>query len=162
MRRYFAYQAKSLDNCPLGKWTQWAASRGTDNAMLVQWVYSLTKDKSLLDLATKIERQSFQWSDWLASRDWVMWAAGNQTDELWMRRHAVNIGMALKAPVINYQRTGDRKYVAAIKTGWNDQMTLHGLPMVIFSGDEDLHGNAPTQGQPVIVQPAPQPSATTA
>jgi uncharacterized protein len=146
MKRYFAYQAKALNNCTLGKWTEWAASRGTDNAMMVQWLYSITKDKSLLDLAARIEAQSFQWSEWLGNRDWVMWAAGNQTDELWMRRHAVNIGMALKAPVINYQRTGDKKYVAAIKTGWNDLMTLHGLPMGIFSGDEDLHGNAPTQG----------------
>ena len=25
-------------------------------------------------------------------------------------------------------------------------MTLHGLPMGIYSGDEDLHGNDPTQG----------------
>jgi uncharacterized protein len=146
MKRYFAYQAKALDNCPLGKWTEWAASRGTDNAMVIQWLYSMTKDKSLLDLAGKIEAQSFQWSEWLGNRDWVMWAAGNQTDELWMRRHAVNIGMALKAPVINYQRTGEKKYISAIKTGWNDLMTLHGLPMGIFSGDEDLHGNAPTQG----------------
>src|SRR3546814_4757980 len=29
---------------------------------------------------------------------------------------------------------------------FTDLMTLHGLPMGIFSGDEDLHGNAPTQG----------------
>jgi DUF1680 family protein len=146
MKRFFAYQAKALDNCPLGKWTEWAASRGTDNAMLVQWLYSKTKDKSLLDLAAKIESQSFRWSDWLGNRDWVMWAAGNQTGELWMRRHAVNIGMALKAPAINFQRTRDLRYIQALNTGWKDLMMLHGLPMGIFSGDEDLHGNAPTQG----------------
>lgn len=146
MKRYFAYQSAALDHCTLGKWTEWAASRGTDNAMLVQWLYSRTKDKTLKDLAAKIEAQSFQWSEWLGNRDWVMWAASNQTDELWMRRHAVNVGMALKAPVINYQRTGDLKYLRALKTGWNDLIALHGLPMGIFSGDEDLHGNAPTQG----------------
>ena len=146
MRKFFAYQAAALENCPLGKWTEWAASRGTDNAMLVLWLYSKTKDKKLLDLAAKIESQSFPWSEWLGNRDWVMWAAANQTDELWMRRHAVNIGMALKAPAVNYMRTSDPKYLQALKTGWNDLMALHGLPMGIFSGDEDLHGNAPTQG----------------
>jgi uncharacterized protein len=146
MKRYFAYQAAALDNCPLNKWTEWAASRGTDNAMIVQWLYSKTNDQSLLDLASKIEAQSFKWSEWLGNRDWVMGAAANQNSELWMRRHAVNISMGLKAPVINYQRTGDKKYVSVIKTGWNDLMSLHGLPMGIFSGDEDLHGNAPTQG----------------
>ena len=146
MRKYFAYQAASLDNCPLGKWTEWAASRGTDNAMLALWLFSKTKDKKLRDLAAKIESQSFQWSEWLGNRDWVMWAAANQTGELWMRRHAVNIGMALKAPAVNYVRTANPKYLVALKTGWNDLMNLHGLPMGIFSGDEDLHGNAPTQG----------------
>ena len=146
MRKYFAYQSAALENCPLGKWTEWAASRGTDNAMLALWLYSKTKDKKLVDLASKIESQAFAWSEWLGNRDWVMWAAANQTDELWMRRHAVNIGMALKAPAVNYVRTSDPKYLAALKTGWNDLMNLHGLPMGIFSGDEDLHGNAPTQG----------------
>lgn len=146
MKRYFTYQATALKKCPLGKWTEWATSRGADNTMMVQWLYTQTKDKSLLKLAEQIESQSFEWSTWLGNRDWVMWAAANQTGELWMRRHAVNIGMALKAPVINYQRTADQKYIKAIKTGWNDLMTLHGLPMGIFSGDEDLHGNDPTQG----------------
>jgi len=146
MRKFFAYQAAALGNCPLGKWTEWAASRGTDNAMLALWLYSKTKDKKLLDLASKIESQAYPWSEWLGNRDWVMWAAANQTDELWMRRHAVNIGMALKAPAVNYMRTSDPKYLTSLKTGWNDLMNLHGLPMGIFSGDEDLHGNAPTQG----------------
>lgn len=146
MKRFFQYQAAALKNCPLGKWTEWATARGTENAMIVQWLYEQTKDKSLLALANEIQAQTYAWSDWLGNRDWVMWAAANQTDELWMRRHAVNVGMGLKAPVINYQRTGDPKYISAMKTGWNDLMKLHGLPMGIFSGDEDLHGNAPTQG----------------
>jgi DUF1680 family protein len=146
MKSYFAYEVNALRNCSLGKWTEWAVSRGADNAMMVQWLYSRTKDKSLLDLAAEIERQSYPWSDWLGNRDWVMWAAANQTNELWMRRHAVNVGMALKSPVVNYERTGDRKYISAIKTGWKDLMALHGLPMGIFSGDEDLHDNDPTQG----------------
>jgi DUF1680 family protein len=146
MKRFFAYQAAALKNCPLGKWTEWAMSRGADNTMMVLWLYSITEDKALLELANEIEAQSFPWSEWLGNRDWVIWAAAHQTDELWMRRHAVNVGMGLKSPVINYQRTGDSKYIKAIKTGWNDLMSLHGLPMGIFSGDEDLHGNAPTQG----------------
>jgi hypothetical protein len=146
MTKYFNYQLAAIKNCPIGKWTEWATSRGADNVMMVQWLYSKTKEKSLLELASLIDSQSFEWSTWLGNRDWVMWAAANQTDEYWMRRHAVNIGMALKSPVINYQRTGDPKFLKAIKTGWNDLMLLHGLPMGIFSGDEDLHGNDPTQG----------------
>lgn len=146
MTKYFNYQSKTLKECPLGKWTEWATSRGADNVMMAQWLYGITKDKSLLELADLIESQSFSWSTWLGNRDWVMDAAANQTQKNWMRRHAVNIGMALKSPAINYQRTGDQKYLTSLKTGWNDLMLLHGLPMGIYSGDEDLHGNDPTQG----------------
>jgi uncharacterized protein len=146
MTNYFRYQHAAIKSCPLGKWTEWATSRGADNVMMAQWLHRKTGDKFLLELAAVLDSQAFAWSEWLGNRDWVMWAAANQTDEYWMRRHAVNIGMALKAPVINFQRTGDPKYVRSIKTGWNDLMNLHGLPMGIFSGDEDLHGNDPTQG----------------
>lgn len=146
MTKYFHYQLSVLDKCPIGKWTEWATSRGADNVMIVQWLYSITRDEKLLSLAGKIDAQSFAWSKWLGDRDWVMNAAAYQGDKGWMTRHAVNVGMALKAPAINYQRTGDQQYLESLKTGWNDLMLLHGLPMGIFSGDEDLHGNAPTQG----------------
>src|SRR5699024_1443304 len=53
---------------------------------------------------------------------------------------------ALKSPAINYQRTGDERYLQTLKTVFKDLMTLHGLPMGTFSGDEDLHGNDPSQG----------------
>ncbi len=146
MTKYFNYQLKALSTCELGKWTEWATSRGAENVMMIQWLYNITQEKFLLDLAALVESQSYTWSTWLGNRDWVMNAAANQTDKDWMRRHAVNLGMALKAPAITYQRTRDVKYLQSLKTGWNDLMTLHGLPMGIFSGDEDLHGNDPTQG----------------
>jgi uncharacterized protein len=146
MTRYFHYQLKALKKCKVGNWTEWATARGTDNVMMAQWLYSITRDKSLLELADLVEAQSFPWSTWLGNRDWAIGAATNQNGENWMHRHAVNVGMALKAPAINFQRTKDPKYLTALKTGFNDLMTLHGLPMGVFSGDEDLHGNDPSQG----------------
>lgn len=146
MSKYFDYQLKSLKMCGLGKWSEWATSRGADNVMIIEWLYRITKNKELLELAALIESQSFAWNEWLGNRDWVIGAAANQNDENWMRRHAVNIGMALKGPVITYQRTGDKQLLSNLRTGWKDLMMLHGLPMGIFSGDEDLHGNDPTQG----------------
>ena len=146
MTKYFNYQLKTLKTCPIGKWTEWGTSRGAENVMMVQWLYNLTHEKTLLELAATIESQSFAWSTWLGNRDWVMNAAANQTDKDWMQRHAVNLSMGLKAPAMNYQRTHDVRYLQSLKRGWNDLMLLHGLPMGIFSGDEDLHGNDPTQG----------------
>jgi len=114
--------------------------------MLIQWLYNMNKDSSLLPLASLIESQSFAWSEWLGNRDWVIDAATQQNDQHWMHRHAVNVAMGLKSPALNYQRTGNKEYIKSLNTGFHDLMTLHGLPMAIFSGDEDLHGNDPAQG----------------
>ena len=146
MTRYFHYQLEVLKTCPLGKWTEWATSRGAENVMVAQWLYSISKDKKLLELATLLQSQAFTWSSWLGNRSWVIDAAAQQNDQHWMRRHGVNVGMGLKDPVMNYQRTGNKKYLQDLHTGFTDLMNLHGLPMGIFSADEDLHGNAPTQG----------------
>ena len=146
MTRYFNYQLQALKTAPLGKWTEWATSRGAENVMIAQWLYSINKDEKLLELASLIEAQSFTWSKWLGNRSWVIDAAAQQNDRHWMRRHGVNVAMGLKDPALNYQRTGDTAYLQDLRTGFSDLMHLHGLPMGIFSADEDLHGNAPTQG----------------
>ncbi|NLR61442.1 hypothetical protein HGH93_25295 [Chitinophaga polysaccharea] len=146
MTRYFNYQLQALKKCPLGKWTEWATSRGAENVMIAQWLYGITKDKQLLELSNLLQSQAFAWSDWLGNRSWVIDAAAQQNDQYWMRRHGVNVGMGLKAPALDYQRTGNKKYLENLHTGFADLMHLHGLPMGIFSADEDLHGNAPTQG----------------
>lgn len=146
MERYFDYQRATLQKVNLGKWTEWAVSRGHDNAMMALWLYGINGDSSLLELADMIQKQGYQWSDLLSNRDWVIGAAAQQNFDHWLNRHGVNVGMALKAPAVDYQRTGDAAYLKGLKTGFRDLMTLHGLPMGIFSADEDLHGNHPTQG----------------
>lgn len=146
MLNYFQFQLKTLKATPLGRWTEWAVSRGADNVMMAQWLYQQTRDESLLELASLIESQSFNWSEWLGNRDWAIWAAFYQGHDNWMHRHGVNVAMGLKSPAINYQRTGDEKYLKSLKTGFTDLMTLHGLPNGVFSADEDLHGNNPIQG----------------
>lgn len=146
MSKYFQYQLKTLNNCPIAKWTEWAKSRAADNILVAQWLYGITKDASLLRLSELLQAQSFTWSEWFQGRDWVINAATQQNHVEWMTRHGVNVGMGIKDPVVHYQRTGDKKYLNALKTGFNDLMTLHGLPFGIFSADEDLHGNDPTQG----------------
>jgi len=146
MEKYFNYQKEALKKVKIGNWTEWATSRGHDNMLMAQWLYGINGDKSLLELAGLIQKQSFQWSNWLGNRDWVINAATYQNNDQWMSRHGVNVAMALKTPAIDYQRSGDVRYLKDLKVGFKDLMTLHGLPMGIFSADEDLHGNLPTQG----------------
>ncbi|MBS1529490.1 MAG: glycoside hydrolase family 127 protein [Bacteroidetes bacterium] len=146
LTNYFHYQLQALKKCPINHWTDWAQSRGTENIMVAQWLYQKTGDPKLLQLADELNRQCYAWSDWLGGRDWVINAAAHQNDSDWMHRHGVNVGMALKAPALEYQRTGDSTYLKDLRIGFNDIMTLHGLPNGAFSADEDLHGNLPTQG----------------
>lgn len=146
MKKYFRYQQESLSKCRLGKWTEWAQSRGSDNILIAQWLYTITKDPQLLTLCDNIQQQAFRWSDWFTGRDWVINAAAHQNEKNWMSRHGVNVSMGIKDPAVHYQRTGDDKYLHSLNTGFNDLMVLHGLPYGMFSADEDLHGNDPTQG----------------
>ncbi len=146
MQKYFAYQLKNLKENPLEKWTEWAKARGGDNLMIVYWLYNITKDPNLIALGDLIYSQSFQWTDMLGKRDWAIEAAYNQTGEKWMERHAVNVGMGLKMPAIQFQVKNDPYFLNSLRTGFKDLMTLHGLPHGMFSGDEDIHGNDPVQG----------------
>lgn len=146
LSQYFAYQLAALKQSPIDEWTEWAAARGADNVMVVQWLYAITKEESLRKLSSLVLSQSYPWTTWLGSRDWVIHAAAQQNEQDWMHRHAVNVSMGLKSPVMAYWQTGDRRCLDSLKTGFKDLMQLHGLPMGMFSCDEDLHGNAPTQG----------------
>ncbi|MEZ0542631.1 beta-L-arabinofuranosidase domain-containing protein [Fibrella arboris] len=146
MTKYFRYQYDNLKNCPLGKWSAWSTARGGDNLMSVYWLYNQTGDTFLLDLGKLISQQTTPWTQYFGGRNWVMQAAAQQNGAAWMDRHAVNVGMGLKLPAIQYQGSRDPKLLQTLKTGWNDLMLLHGLPHGMFSGDEDLHGNDPTQG----------------
>ena len=146
MTAYFHYQLLSLNSCAINKWSDWAESRGSENILVAQWLYEITKDRSLLQLADLLDEKCYAWSTWLGDRNWVIDAAANQNDKNWMHRHGVNVAMGLKAPALNYQRTGNPAFLKYLKTGFNDLMNLHGLPMGVFSADEDLHGNLPTQG----------------
>src|SRR5690606_7315114 len=144
--RYFRYQLNNLQQCPLRKWSEWSESRGADNVLMALWLYNETAEPYLLELSSLLLSQSYTWTKWLGSRDWVIRAAAYQDDHRWMTRQAVNVAMGLKDPLVRYQLTGEKAYLDTLKAGFRDLMTLHGLPMGIFSGDEDLHGNAPSQG----------------
>ncbi|MGQ8338610.1 beta-L-arabinofuranosidase domain-containing protein [Sunxiuqinia sp. A32] len=148
MTNYFQFQMRNLTDSTtlINRYIEQAAnSRCQENIMSVYWLYNITQDKFLLDLADKLYEQTYPWTDWFENRNWVINAAAQQNDDNWMSRHGVNVAMGLKTPAIYYQSQGDPKYLAAMKTGFSDLMLLHGLPNGIFSGDEDLHGNAPTQ-----------------
>lgn len=164
LTQYFKYQLQELPNTPLDHWTLWANRRGGDNLMVVYWLYNLTGDPFLLDLAEVITEQTFPWTTIFLNEE-------NNQDPItpWhyaqLKRypfdpqeiasltvskiggmHCVNFAQGLKQPVVYYQQHPEEKYIKAAKKALSDVKKYHGQPQGMYGGDEPLHGNNPVQG----------------
>lgn len=149
MTRYCQFQYNNLTDSTqlINRYIeQTANSRGQENVMMVYWLYQITREPFLLDLAEKLKKQTYAWDTLMKNRNWLIQAAAQQNADDWTTRHGVNVAMAIKTPAVYYEQSGDPALLDVLKTGFSDLMTLHGLPNGIFSADEDLHGNDPTQG----------------
>ncbi|MBN2416070.1 glycoside hydrolase family 127 protein [bacterium] len=139
MDRYFRYQLETLPEKPLGHWTFWANRRGADNLQAVYWLYNITGESYLLDLAEIIHRQTYDWTT-VYSGDRIRNL--NPAPDL----HCVNVAQGLKAPVIYWQHHPEDRYLTAPKKGLAALRDVHGFVTGMYGGDEALHGNNPTQG----------------
>jgi len=139
MTKYFRYQLKMLPEFKLDHWTFWANRRGGDNLAIVYWLYNITKEPFLLELAKTIHEQTFDWADIYS---------GNVIRRLnpLPGLHCVNVAQGLKEPVIYYQQYPEQKYLDAVKKGLLALKDCHGFVNGMYGGDEELHGNDPTQG----------------
>ncbi|MBD3265351.1 hypothetical protein GF373_01665 [bacterium] len=137
MTNYFRYQLKELPDKPLGNWTFWGNRRGGENLMVVYWLYNITGDKFLLDLADLLFEQTFPWTEHFLEK---------QTLYRQKSLHCVNLAMGLKQPVIYYQQHPEDKYIDAAKTAFRDIRRFHGQPQGMYGADELLHGRVATQG----------------
>jgi hypothetical protein len=129
----------NLPKSPLGKWTFWAEQRGGDNLQIVYWLYNITKEKYLLDLAELIHQQTFDWTTKLTNNTLRRL---NPYPDL----HCVNVAQGIKEPLIYYQQHPENKYMQAVKEGLTALKEVHGFVNGMYGGDEGLHGNDPTQG----------------
>jgi len=59
---YFRFQLKELPEKPLDNWTHWGADRGGDNLAVVYWLYNITGEDFLLNLAELIHHQTENWT----------------------------------------------------------------------------------------------------
>ena len=139
LTKYFRYQLKTLPQYELGHWTYWGSQRGGDNLAVVYWLYNITKEKFLLDLAEIIHKQTFNWTE-IYSGNVIRQL--NPLPDL----HCVNVAQGLKEPVIYYQQHPEQKYLDAVKKGLSALKDTHGFVNGMYGGDEHLHGNDPTQG----------------
>jgi len=139
MTRYFKYQLANLPKTPLGHWTYWAEQRGADNLAVVLWLYNITGDKFLLELGELLHKQTYDWTSIFSGN--VLRSLNPMPD-----LHCVNVAQGLKAPLIYYQLNPDPKYAYAVKQGLEALRDCHGFVNGMYGGDEQLHGNEPSQG----------------
>jgi hypothetical protein len=134
---YFRYQLNKLPEFPLGHWTFWAEFRACDNLMVIYWLYNITGDAFLLELADLIYKQAFNFTDAFLSGDHLSCPGS---------LHCVNTAQGFKMPAVYYQQHPEQKYADALKKGFADLRKNFGQPQGLFGGDESLHSNNPTQG----------------
>jgi uncharacterized protein len=140
MRDYFTYQRNALRARPL---ENWSSARAADNIFTVHWLYNLTGDPGLLDLAQVLFQQTADWADLQGS-----YSVGSLIPlrEYAMFTHVVNNAQGLKAPVVFFPQSGLEWHSRAGRAGIENLMKHHGQPNGIWSGDEHLNGTSPTQG----------------
>ena len=137
LTRYFRYQLAQLPKQPLGHWTFWGEQRGGDNLQVVLWLYNLTGEEFLLDLARLIHRQTFNWTEVFLNGDHL---------QRQLSLHCVNLAQGFKEPVVFYQVNGDNRQLEAMKRATATIRNTIGLPTGLWGGDELLRFGDPTAG----------------
>jgi len=140
MLGYFHYQLRALKARPL---EGWAHARGADNVLTIHWLYNLTGEAFLLDLAALIFTQA---ADWARLQGEYTVGRLLPLREFWMYTHVVNHAMGVKAAAVRYLQSGDDWHRNAPRQGIENLMVHHGRPNGIWSGDEHLNGTSPTSG----------------
>jgi len=166
MKKYFKFQLQELPGTPLDKWSFWANRRGADNLMIVYWLYNITGEAFLLELAELIHEQTFPYTRVFLNDSCQQYNTldhlyhyniGNRypfdeelIDRLCIEQlqsfHCVNLAQGIKAPVIYYQQHPDEKYLQAVRKAFSDIKKFHGQPQGMYGADEPMHGNDPTKG----------------
>jgi hypothetical protein len=147
LTKYFHYQLRAMPEQPLISWGRY---RWQDEAWVVEWLYERTKDASLLELISLLQKQGYDWNAEFTNFPFKQptpyrFPAREFPDEA-MPRHGVNNAQALKAPAVRYRYSGDKEELAAFLRQWNALQAYHGLPNGMFSCDEHLGGREPQHG----------------
>ncbi len=137
MTKYFRYQLNTLPEKPLDNWRHWGHWRGGDNLLVVYWLYNITGDAFLLELADLIYEQTVDYNYIFNHSD-----AFESQDNL----HCVNIAQGIKQPAIYYQQHPKQEFLDGIHKALHDIRQYMGQPQGLYGGDEGLRNRIPTNG----------------
>jgi len=120
MDRYFAWENNTQDSVFLK--TYWENSRGGDNLYSVYWLYNITGEPWLLNLAEKIHRNT---ADWMQKNNLPNW-------------HNVNVAQCFREPATYYMQTKDSAYLnSTYNDFWLIRNKYGNVPGGMFGADEN-------------------------
>lgn len=131
---------ESINWTPLFDWGQ---ARWFEALISISWLYSKTKEHWLLDLATKLQAQGFNWQVFF--EDFMMKEATKKGNWNFMG-HVVNNAMAIKAYGVVDKLKNETKRKTVVDNIINTLDKYHGTAVGTFSGDECLAGREPNRG----------------
>jgi hypothetical protein len=137
LSKYFKYQLANLDKSPLDSWGK---SRAGDNMELALWVYNKTGEPYLLELVSKLKQQAYPWIDIFNKNQFFYYGDDYQP------KHMVNVGQALKFPVVYSQVDKNSNTTNAMQNGIDHIMHDNGQPHGIGAGTEFMSGRSSVQG----------------
>jgi len=140
LRRYFAYQLRTIDQTPL---KEWAVFRWGDEVLSLIWLYNRTGDSILLDLARKLRDQGHDWQGQFAHFEFTSKVTKNQ---ITLATHVVNNAMALKTEAEWWLVSRDESDRQGVMRQLREMDEYHLLPNGVHSGDEHYAGKSPSQG----------------
>ena len=118
LSKYFRWQLTIPDDDFLPPY--WQQQRGSDNLASAYWLYNLTGEKFLLEVAEKIHRNTADWMGRVAN---------------W---HNVNIAQGFRAPAIYYQQSKVPLHLQSAERNYNMVWGVYGqVPGGMFGGDEN-------------------------
>lgn len=121
----------------------WARLRWADLVVAVHWLHGRTGEPWLLALAAKVYAQGF---DWRAQAERFPSRERSLREECDLSTHVVNNAMAVKASGVWFRQSGDPADRAAVDRLIAALDRYHGQATGVFTGDEHLAGNSPSQG----------------
>lgn len=120
MTRYFKWEMTVPDAHFLKDY--WENSRGGDNIASAYWLYNITGDAFLLDLATKIDRNTANWRQRNAVPNW----------------HVVNIAECFREPATYFLQSGKASDLKASYDNFRFVRKVYGqVPGGMFGADEN-------------------------
>ena len=120
MDRYFKWENNVADSVFLK--TYWENSRGGDNLYSIYWLYNITGENWLLNVAAKVHRNTADWT---------------QKNNL-PNFHNVNVAQCFREPATYYMQAKDSFFLNATYNDFNIIRNMYGqVPGGMFGADEN-------------------------